>query len=150
MIDDAQVVINSYSRRTRRFPASFAGDDRVLTQLMPDSNAVSTLVLGFDRQHFLESPHKPLFVRDELGLHKRIHTLKRQRRADNPRAQHNHVHVVVLHALVRGIGIVAHAGANSGNLVAATQTPTPDPQIRIPRGASPCLMARPTFSAKSG
>ena len=35
----------------------------------------------------------------------------------NPRAQHQHVHIVVLHALVRRISVVAHPRANAGNLV---------------------------------
>ena len=37
-----------------------------------------------------------------------------------------------------------------GILLAATHTPTPEPQIRMPRGASPALIASPTLSAKSG
>jgi len=42
-----------------------------------------------------------------------------------------------------------HAWIPSG-LLAATQTPTPEPQMRMPRGASPPLIARATRSAKSG
>ncbi len=51
------------------------------------------------------------------ALMKGIDNFKCQGGADDARAQHDHVHVVVLHALVCGVGIVAHAGANAGNLV---------------------------------
>ena len=33
------------------------------------------------------------------------------------RPKHKHIHVVVLHALVRRIGVVANPGANPGNVV---------------------------------
>src|SRR5579859_380691 len=40
-----------------------------------------------------------------------------QFRANHARAEYQNVHVVVLHALVRRIAIMAEAGANAGNLV---------------------------------
>src|SRR5436190_4001571 len=41
----------------------------------------------------------------------------RQRGADDARADAQHVHVVVLDRLVRGVGVVTHRGADAGKLV---------------------------------
>ena len=57
----------------------------------------------------------------------------RERRADDPRAEAEDVHVVVLDALPRRERVVAQSGADSGTLFAATDAPTPLPQTRMPR-----------------
>jgi hypothetical protein len=75
------------------------------------------LVLRLYRQHLLKPPHKPLFCIDKLCRDKPVHNLEGQRRPNNPRSQHADVHIVVLHALVRGVGVVAHPGANPRYLV---------------------------------
>jgi hypothetical protein len=51
-------------------------------------------------------------------------------------AQHQNVHIVVLDALTRAISVMAKAGADSRNFIAAT--------------AAPSLIALPTALAKSG
>src|SRR6266436_7956302 len=50
--------------------------------------------------YFIETPHVPLFVR-KLCAQKRLHQILGELRADDARTEHEHVHVVVLHALMR-------------------------------------------------
>src|ERR1039458_1635084 len=85
--------------------------------LLRVNGTISTLVCGLDREHLLEPPFKAWFLCLELCADECVRQLKRQRRSDDPRAQHEHIHVVVLHALVRRIGVVANPRANSRNLV---------------------------------
>ncbi len=47
----------------------------------------------------------------------RPHELDRQLRPDNAGAERQHVHVVVLHALVRRVGVVTHGRADARHLV---------------------------------
>src|SRR3990172_5096303 len=53
----------------------------------------------------------------EAGAQERLHQLHRQRAADDARAQAEHVHIVVLHALARGVRVVAEGGADAAHLV---------------------------------
>ena len=46
-----------------------------------------------------------------------VNELARELDADDAAAEHEHVHVVVLHALVRRVGVVAQAGPDAGHLV---------------------------------
>ena len=66
---------------------------------------------------FLNRRTKRSSLAMNLAPDKGIHNFEGQRRADDARAQHDHIHIVVLHALVRRVSIVAHAGANPRNLV---------------------------------
>src|SRR5579863_7472607 len=74
-------------------------------------------VLGFDRLHLIEPPRESALFGLKHGANKGVDKLKRQRRADDSRAQHQHVHVIVLHALVRGVGVMTDAGAHAGNFI---------------------------------
>src|SRR5579875_781868 len=71
----------------------------------------------FDGQHLFKPALEALFVGDEPGADEGVDQLEGELGADDPRAQHQHVHVVVLDPLVGGVGVVAHAGAYAGNLV---------------------------------
>jgi len=53
----------------------------------------------------------------EPGVEEGAHEFGREFRTDDARAEREHVHVVVLDALVRGIGVVAHARADAAHLV---------------------------------
>ena len=53
----------------------------------------------------------------EAGVQKRVHQLKRKAWPNDPRAQAEHVHVVVLHSLMRAVGVVAHACAYAAKFV---------------------------------
>ena len=87
-----------------------------------------------------------LFIR-ELGAKIVLDQILCEHFSNDSRAQDQNVHIVVLHALMRGIAVVAYGGVII--LLAATLTPTPLPQIRMPRSARPSRIALPTNSAKS-
>ena len=63
--------------------------------------------------------------------------LEGERRADDARAEAQHVHVVVLDRLMRGVGVVAHRGANPGKLArgnrdAGAAATDDDPALGLP------------------
>ena len=57
------------------------------------------------------------FLRRLFGAHKCANKFMCQRFANYAASQNQHIHVIVLDALVRGVRIVAQAGANAGKLV---------------------------------
>ena len=54
-----------------------------------------------------------------------LHQLRHQRRADDPRAQAEHIHIIVFDALVGGVDIVAQAGIDTFDLVGRDTGPNP-------------------------
>src|ERR1051326_3396186 len=68
--------------------------------------------------HFLDllKPAHVALAAVEAGSEEGAHQLGRQFGADHLRAQAEHVHVVVLDALVRGVRVVANGRANPGDL----------------------------------
>ncbi len=68
------------------------------------------------RPHFGQPALVPLLVR-ELGGDERPGQLLRHLRPDHPTAEDEHVHVIVLDALVRRVGVVTEAGANTRNFI---------------------------------
>ena len=64
---------------------------------------------------FSETPHVSR-VAAEPRSKERAHELVRELGADDARAQHDDVHVVVFDALMRGIRVVAHGRAHAGDL----------------------------------
>jgi hypothetical protein len=70
----------------------------------------------FDRANLPEASNVALFVREARVKIRRDQFLGK-RDTDNPRPEHQHVHVVMFDALVSGIGIVAHRCANPRDLV---------------------------------
>src|ERR671930_1246732 len=58
----------------------------------------------------------PLLARKLCG-HERPDDFTGKLRSDDPRAKAQHVHIIVLDALVRGVVVVAQPGANTGELV---------------------------------
>lgn len=59
----------------------------------------------------------------ETGVQERVHHVAGEVAADHPAAEHEQVHVVVLHALVRGVGVVAEAGPDAGDAVGRHRGP---------------------------
>src|SRR5260370_5037967 len=53
----------------------------------------------------------PLLV-GEFSAEEGLHEILRQLHTNHPRAEHQHVDVVVLYSLMRRIGVVTHAAAN--------------------------------------
>ena len=76
----------------------------------------------FERGHLRQPLHVAGLAR-EPGVEKRFDELARQLVADHPAAEHEHVHVVVLDALVGGVGVVAQAGAYPGDAVGRHRGP---------------------------
>src|SRR3954454_15453012 len=68
--------------------------------------------------HFgdLEQPRHVALAAVEGRVQECGYELARERRADDLRAETQHVHVVVLDALVRAVGVVAHRRADAGHL----------------------------------
>ena len=58
----------------------------------------------------------PLFVR-KFRAHKRAHQILGQRYANDTGTQHKNIDIVVLHALMRGIGVMRNAGADARQFV---------------------------------
>src|SRR5579871_2468555 len=73
-------------------------------------------IARFQSVDFAEPAHVTLFV-GKFGVAICFDKFLGQCDTDNARAQHEHVHLIVLHALMRGISIVAEAGADSRQLV---------------------------------
>jgi hypothetical protein len=66
---------------------------------------------------YLAEPPLIAFLRDKTRSNERIHQLQRQFITHDARAEAENVHVVVLHSLAGGVGVVTDAGANSADLV---------------------------------
>src|SRR5882757_478393 len=76
----------------------------------------SAAIFGFDRLYFAQAPHVALLI-GEFRAEESFHQILRQHDSHYAGPKHQHVDVIVLHALVRGISVVAHAGADAWNLV---------------------------------
>src|SRR5438105_3269197 len=77
--------------------------------------------------HFFDlfqSLHVPLAA-VEAGQQKRAYQIGRERRPHDLGAQAEHVHVVVLDALVRGVAVVADGGADSRQLAGGDRSADP-------------------------
>src|SRR5581483_3661381 len=73
-------------------------------------------VLLLDREHLAEAAHVALFA-GELRRREGADELDGDLRPNDTRAEGEHVHVVVLDALVRGVRVVADGTADAGDLV---------------------------------
>ena len=104
---------------------------------------------GLDREDLVEAAPVARLA-GERRAEERDGALVGRLRPDDPGAQGQHVHVVVLDALVGGVRVVADRGADAADLVGRHAAPTPEPQMRMPRSASPSTTASPSRSAKSG
>src|SRR6202789_3118876 len=79
--------------------------------------AVSALVFGLNGQNLVIAAGEALFVGDEFGGEEAVGQFVCEGGADDARAEDNYVHIVVFHALMRGVSVMAHAGADAGNFV---------------------------------
>src|SRR5579859_5063376 len=79
--------------------------------------AVAAHVSGLDSQDFFEAASEAFFVDDEFGLDECVDQFEGEGGADNSCAENDDVHIVVFNALMGGVGVVAHAGADAGDLV---------------------------------
>ena len=73
-------------------------------------------VLPFDSQEFVESPSVPSFV-GEASRYESAYDFACDLDSDHASTDAQHVHIVVLDALVSRVRIVAHACPDAGNLV---------------------------------
>jgi hypothetical protein len=69
-----------------------------------------------DRPYFLKPSHVAGLA-GEVCLEKSLHQFSRNLDADHPRAEHKYIHIIVFHALVCRIFVMAQPGADAGNLV---------------------------------
>ena len=82
--------------------------------------------------------------------HEHSNEIVGQDRTHDPTAEHEDIHVVVFHARVRRVGIVADGGTNTGKLVggdACTDSATADEHAALGTSVD---HGAPTNSAKSG
>src|SRR5919108_2200070 len=79
-------------------------------------------VTRFDRVHLIESPLMTCFTA-KLRVEERAYQLSCQFRTDDTATQDQDIHVVVLHALMRGICIMTKPGSNTGNLIGRHGSP---------------------------
>src|SRR3972149_1764935 len=100
-------------------PDSFGGSAFRLTTPTcrgPTEGDVGLPPLALHFRHLVQAAAQALLPL-EAGGQDRLHQLHRNRVADDARAQAEHVHIVVLHALARGVRVVAEGGANAAHLV---------------------------------
>src|SRR3972149_5397851 len=76
----------------------------------------SLAALALHLRHLVQAAAQTLLPL-EAGGQDRLPQPHRQRVADAARAQAEHVHIVVLHALARGVRVVAEGGADAAHLV---------------------------------
>ena len=67
-------------------------------------------------QHLVEPPHVPFFT-CKFCAEKRLDQLGRDRDSDHARTEHKNIHIVMFHALVRRVRVMANGGSDSVNLV---------------------------------
>src|SRR5689334_16539412 len=89
------------------FAVSVLGVVVIATSLIYEAR----LALGLDGLDLVQAPQVALLV-GEARLQERLHQLRGDRRTQYPRAQHEHVHVVVLDPLVRRVDVVTDGGAH--------------------------------------
>ena len=73
--------------------------------------------IGFEGEDFFEAADETLFGVDEVCADEGVDALEGEGGADDARAEDEDVHVVVFDALVGGVSVMAHAGADAGNFV---------------------------------
>src|SRR6266404_4572952 len=73
-------------------------------------------IFSFDGFYLAQASHVTLLI-GEFRAQKRFHQILRQHDSYYARTEHQHVDVVVLHALMRRISVMAHAGADARDLV---------------------------------
>src|SRR5271163_2276122 len=71
---------------------------------------------GFERFHFVETANVAHLI-GKFRAQKRFHEIFGELFADDAATEHQDIHVVVLDALMRGIGVVADGGANAVNFI---------------------------------
>ena len=90
-------------------------------------------LLRLDRQDLVETTLVARLAA-ERRCQERQRAFERRFRADDPGAQRQHVHIVVLDALMRGIRVVANRRSDAAHLVGRDARPDPRPADRGSRG----------------
>src|SRR5438045_818061 len=73
-------------------------------------------VFGLNRLNLVQSPHVPLFI-GECSAKKSVDQFLCKRNAYYARSQHEDIHVIMLHSLMGGVGVMTKSGANPWDLV---------------------------------
>ena len=103
----------------------------------------------FQARHFGQTAAMPLRAAEARG-EEGLDQFPGKRGTDDEAPETDHVQIVVLHALMRRERLVDQAGAMPATLFAATDAPTPLPQMAMPRAISPPATARASGTTKSG
>ena len=114
---------------------------------------VEAPVMRFNGFDLIETTNETLFLGNEAWRGGYASTHSKAAAGPMMRAprEDEDVHLIMFDTPTRGVGVVAHAGAATpGILFEAMQTPTPEPQMRMPRSTAPAISAFPTSTAKSG
>ena len=88
---------------------------------------------GLQAQDLVQAPPMTRFA-TERGAEEGDRALERRLGPDDPRSEREDVHVVVLDALMRGVGVVADGGADPGQLVGRDRGADPGPTDEDARG----------------
>jgi hypothetical protein len=103
-----------------------AGDQTAANVVQPDG--LTEHLQGAQRilqRRHLGQPPQVAGLAAEARVEEGVNQLARQLDPDHPSAQHQHVHVVVLHPLMGGIGVVAQAGPHAWDPVRRHRRPDP-------------------------
>src|ERR1035437_6435514 len=100
------------------FTRSLRSLDPTLTWVPPTSSTTTFLTAIFllNGVNFGEAPNVARFVGKSRG-DESVHQFLRHRFTDHTSTEHQHVHVVMFDALVRGVRIVAEACADARNFI---------------------------------
>src|SRR3954447_8646802 len=153
-IDGFEVTPTTASSRISRSSSPPCTDSRDRLSIQTDTPASDSSCslesamrhLPFHRCDLLKPRHVALAA-VEPGRDERANQLRRERRPDDLGAEAEDVHVVVLHALVRGVDVVAHRRADARDLAgrdaradpgaadepAALRAPAPDRVAELAR-----------------
>src|SRR5262245_50709613 len=98
-------------RAATGFATAAGSEEEWLMEMLRSRRCLAVALL--ERRHLGEAPRVPLLgsvARADEGAHE----IAGQRRTHDPPAEHEDVHVVVFHALVSRVGVVADRRADAG------------------------------------
>ena len=77
------------------------------------SSILTAAVPGLQSDDFLK-PAPVTFLTGKLRSEKGVHQLAGHFDSDHPRAEYEHIHIIVLHSLVGGVGVVTEPSPDAG------------------------------------
>ena len=113
------------------------------------SASIGKLRLGLDRRDLANPPAMALLVA-ERGAQEGARDLDRQLWSGDPLAEAQHIGIVMLDGLVRGVRIAREERPRAADLVGRDARAGAEPQTMIARSTSPRTTASAAARAKSG